>query len=379
SDLTDFSAENWETESKSTKSLEWWYKYTFVDTEDLTVQQAALRQKLLEDASYLRWADYGTYYGVTDYSFVLLTDTLPNLKQPGVNASFLLTHLQTIYFRLVELTLVQRACVQRFSDDITHISRLEDEREEEIAQQANALYRRYIRFVNRIYFREVTAQTQGIELYDLLQKQSRLRDSVESLNSELRELNTFTQQVYEQKRVEQEREKLKIAQHEAKLKADERERSEKKNQRREEQLDQLTVIGAVIAAPSLLYSLLALLDLPGDYGTECAWTTYSISVVASMIAIFLALKAFRTYRLNTGIDEHVKKPTLSWPLYVIFLAALLFGTPVLIQSFASCQKATASTTPQKSASPTTISDTIPDNTFEQPLDTLPLTPDSTNQ
>lgn len=180
---------------------DWWYKYVFVDGNFVTAQNENLRQALTEKASYLRWSNYSTFYGVTDYSFVLLTQPLVQLKGAGV--AFLLTHLQTIYFRLAELVLVQRACVQAFSDEVTHVSRLNippdddpafERKVKELSNQSSELNKRYIRFINRIYFREVTAQVQGIELYDLLQQQCRLPESVKNLNNEINELHAYVRQ-----------------------------------------------------------------------------------------------------------------------------------------------------------------------------------------
>jgi len=37
-----------------------------------------------------------------------------------------------------------------------------------MSKKVSDLYLAYIRFVNKIYFREVTAYEQGIELYDML-------------------------------------------------------------------------------------------------------------------------------------------------------------------------------------------------------------------
>jgi hypothetical protein len=224
---------------------DWWYKFTFVDNESVTVQHPEMRRQVLQKASYLRWAGYGTFYGITDYSFVLLTPELKVLRQPWINAAFLVTHLQTIYFRLCELVLVQRACVQRFSDEVTHVSSLDvpeldnpafDEWVKDLSAYSNELYKRYIRFVNRVYFREVTAQVQGIELYDKLQQQARLPIMVEGLKEEIHELHNYVKQETDRQLLaaEQKRERI------------------------------ITLLGAVFVAPALL---LAAYDM--DFQNEC--------------------------------------------------------------------------------------------------------------
>jgi len=104
-----------------------------------------------------------------------------------------------MYYKLVELCLVQRASILRFSDEITEISRL-DPGDKKLPDKVNSLYRQYIRFVNKIYFREVTPQEQGIELYDLLQKHMRLDRDVKDLHQEIQEVNQYAMQVKEDKR-----------------------------------------------------------------------------------------------------------------------------------------------------------------------------------
>ncbi|MEM8584687.1 MAG: hypothetical protein AAGF87_10475 [Bacteroidota bacterium] len=266
-------------------SSDWWYKFVFVDAAMVTVQEAEMRQSLIKKASYLRWAGYGTFYGVTDYSLVLLSSSLPSLKEE--NAEFLVTHLQSIYYKLAELTLVQRACVQHFSDEVTHVSSFPKEREAQLAKQASLLYKRYIRFVNRIYFREVTAQVQGIELYEMLQKQSRLRDAVESLNDEVEELNAFVKQI--------------------------------NDDRQAEGLNALAVIGAVIAGPSLFLSLLGAHGLPGE-SVACQQKVYFWSV---WLCIGIAMLSWILYYCYQRFTPNTKDKWWKIPLLLVIAGLLI--------------------------------------------------------
>ncbi|WP_027339137.1 CorA family divalent cation transporter [Halonatronum saccharophilum] len=51
--------------------------------------------------------------------------------------------------------------------------------------------REYIKFTNRMYFREVTAQEQGIELYDKMRECMRIEREVEALDGEIDELHQY--------------------------------------------------------------------------------------------------------------------------------------------------------------------------------------------
>lgn len=265
---------------------DWLYKFIFVDAGQLTVQNPALRRELLNKAAYQRWSGYGSYYGITDYSFVLLTAELPELRQPWVNASFLVTHLQTIYFRLCELVLIQRASIQRFSDEVTHVSQLDipkanhekfDEKVNQLSAYSNELYQRYIRFVNRVYFREVTAQIQGVELYERLHQQARLPTMVEGLKEEIHELHNYVAQ-------ETGRQLLAV---EKDRKATEEERT-----------NFLTLIGALFLAPALL---VAIYDM-GFYG-DCLKTYPNVFYALTILAATLTAVIFYLTFVMPQSDE----------------------------------------------------------------------------
>ena len=162
---------------------EFWYQYLFVDFNGATCQNEKLKNTLLEKQSYLRWQKYGTLYGASHYSFVLLTDT------SNFNKNIVLVHMRTIYSRMVELILIQRASILKFSGEVTRVSRLPDNKK--IVNQINSLYRNYIRFVNQIYFREVIAQDQGIELYKLLSEIMETDKYIQDLDAEIEELHKY--------------------------------------------------------------------------------------------------------------------------------------------------------------------------------------------
>lgn len=217
----DLLAQNTETRSFTIKSdsRDWWYKFIFVDSGYKTCQNERMTRHLLREHSNLRWADEGTLYGVSRYSFVCLT---------GDSSQFfpklILSHCQTNYFKLAELALLQRGCVLRFSDEVTAISDLPD-KNRNLGAHVSSLYKQYIRFVNKIYFREVTAQEQGIELYDLLQKHMRIENQVKDLDSEIEELHHYVSLLDED--------------------------------RRNGQLDTLTFIGAFFVVPSFICTYLS--------------------------------------------------------------------------------------------------------------------------
>ncbi len=206
----------------------WWYKFVFNDQKDMTCQNPEMMQKLMRKHTYARWSDYGTFYGVNRYSFVCLTGSLENLKR--FNAAFLVNHMQTMYYKLCELCLVQRACILRFSDEVSRISNMSDNKKIPLSERVSNLYKQYIRFVDRIYFREITAQEQGIELYNMVQEHMQIERNVKDLDKEIEELHSYITLV------------------------------EEKKQNRNIEL--LTIIGALFILPSFITGFFGMIILP---------------------------------------------------------------------------------------------------------------------
>jgi len=166
---------------------DFWYKYVYIDVNSITCQDREMRKKLICLQTYKRWKDYGMLYGASRYSFVLLS------KNDDFHKNVFAVHMRTMYSRMIELILIQRASTLRFSDEVARVSRLskKHEMDKDAIEQISSLYKEYIRFINQIHFREVTAQDQGIELYQLLSQTLKIEDYVEDLDKELAELNQY--------------------------------------------------------------------------------------------------------------------------------------------------------------------------------------------
>lgn len=179
---------------------DFWYKYVFVDAgdeeSDETCRNQIMKKNLLKASTYFRWQKEGTLYGVSRYSLVVLTD------RSWFAENILAMHMRTIYSRMFELIIVQRASMLRFSGEVTKVSALKGANNREVALQIGSLYKEYIRFVNQIYFRSVTVQDQGIELYDMLTNQFASNDQIKDLDDEIGELYQYITLMVDQSRNE---------------------------------------------------------------------------------------------------------------------------------------------------------------------------------
>lgn len=159
-----------------------WYEFVFVDDFDgITCQNDTMRREIIKKATYERWQKSMSLYGISRYSMVYLT----NKDCPD----FLTTYFETMYARMAELVLVQKASVLRFSAEVTNLSNMEVG--EGFGVKVSSLYKEYIRFVNQIHFREVSAQDQGIELYQKLYEVMNLEKHVNKLDEEIGELYNY--------------------------------------------------------------------------------------------------------------------------------------------------------------------------------------------
>lgn len=161
---------------------DFWTKFIFVDNTSNTIQSRMLRKKLVEKNTYDRWIDWNTLYGICRYSVVCLTD------REWFAVNHISNHVAGRYFEFIQLALVQRACIIKFSDETTMLAGC---KEKKLISGAEFLHIAYMRFINRLNFSEVTSQEQGIEMYKMLMESMEIDRDIKTLNSEIDELHQF--------------------------------------------------------------------------------------------------------------------------------------------------------------------------------------------
>ena len=167
---------------------DFWYKYIYVDVSSPSCTNEDMRKSLLKSQTNKRWQKEGTLFGMSRYSFVCLTE------ESWIPKNIVAVHMRTMYSRIVELILVQRASRLRFSDEVTRqVSTLPKRKglEPLVLEHVNSLHKEYIRFLNQIHFSEVTAQDQGIELYNLLYETLSIEKHIKELDEEIAELDQY--------------------------------------------------------------------------------------------------------------------------------------------------------------------------------------------
>ncbi len=180
-----------------------WHEFIFIDQDFTTCQSKTMLPELLKKHTYNRWADYNTIYGITRYSFMVLSESFQTLKKN--KADFIINHIKTMYHQIAVLTLAQRASILNFSKRITDILN-GNYNMPDMSDKISKLHKDYIRFINKMYFNEITAQEQGIEIYDIMLNHMRIKENIKNLNTQIRELHDFAE-LEEQKRKTKEEQK----------------------------------------------------------------------------------------------------------------------------------------------------------------------------
>jgi hypothetical protein len=174
---------------------DWWYKYVFVDGKDKTCQSKIFCKELIKNSTYDRWVEYGTLWGVSRYSFV------------GIGSwDLMMIHTKTMYYQMMILLLMYRAMIVYFSDkvqDIVENIKNNDNKRVEIQEKSKNLYGEYLRFLNGLYFKEVTAQEQGIEIYKKAMKIMEIEEYIKDFDREISELDNYIEILVEKERNEE--------------------------------------------------------------------------------------------------------------------------------------------------------------------------------
>ncbi len=197
--------------------IDWLFALFFVDNnpQEPTCHDAPTMTRLLEQVSYPRWADYGTIYGITNYSMVCLADEKPGTYYPVVKPFLYhytymacLVYAQRLSLMLFEKRAKRLANVLAKINDHDNRSDSNEKRmtEKETTEKTLRFYRSYVSFNASYMLTELTPQDQGIEIYQLLQKSLLVNQEKQSLDQTLRALRDVAE-ARRERIMQQEREK----------------------------------------------------------------------------------------------------------------------------------------------------------------------------
>lgn len=158
--------------------------------------EAFVRQ-MMKAQSYDRWKHYGTRIGFTRYSTAFQYYGFEDyLHRPFVS----------MYYQMFMLTTYYRAALVRFSDRIADVAR-KWHREGENAKSVSPRTRRelrnlhtdFMRFMNIHWFREVTNQDQGIEIFEHMVKAFDLETMYQQVKDEIERAEELDELLHSEK------------------------------------------------------------------------------------------------------------------------------------------------------------------------------------
>ena len=275
---------------------DWWYKYVFVDGENKTCQNRIFCPELLKKATYDRWIEYNTLWGISRYSFVGIA------KRDFFSENVLLNHVKTMYYQMMVLLLMYRAMNVYFSDRVQDIvEKIKKENKVDIKSIkyfSKELYKEYLKFLNGLYFREVTPQEQGIEIYKKALEIMEIENEIKDFDREISELDSYIEFLAEENR--------------------------------NEELEKLNKLGALFLPPTLLASIFGMNVGIFD---EHKQMKFLIAIILFIFSIrigelyFLSNKEYRILEKIKNfcpikIDEKVEKNIL---LIILIVSIILLG------------------------------------------------------
>lgn len=265
---------------------DWWFEYVFVDGNGKTCQDDEFCSEIIKKATYPRWRNYGTLWGVSRYSLVGVANE---------EGRFLMDHAKTMYFQMASLVLLYRSMILKLSDEVKKLIDLLDKKDEnidisKIREISKKIYKDYLEFLNGIFFREITAQEQGIEMYKMLLMASDIDELIQSFDREMEELDSFVDILEEKER--------------------------------NENLEFLSILGAIFLPAGLIVGILGMNNLG-----KLNYNISTVAVIFSLIGgIFLIdFKKIRNYFENMSDDRKIYLTIGFIILFGIIISILVYG------------------------------------------------------
>ncbi len=162
-----------------------WYRFIFVDGGSAGIDNINMKKELIQKHTYARWAGSGTLFGMSRYSFVLLTSPeSSNLKQ----------HMKSMYYQIALMVLFQRAMLLKFAEDVDRITKQFKAKEfKNHVNETGKLHIDFIRFINKYWFVEVTPQEHGTEIYKQWMGLLDLQKLYDEVQREIAEISEYVE------------------------------------------------------------------------------------------------------------------------------------------------------------------------------------------
>ncbi|TNE65429.1 MAG: hypothetical protein EP335_05795 [Alphaproteobacteria bacterium] len=141
---------------------------------------------LLEQNRYRRHEQFGSYFVASDHAFAYLGFAGGRRTKSYAYDVIHLRQMNGVYLRMALLAQLYTAVLQVYSCKISDILKpWQPDKGEPLPQRYHALLPELLKFVNMLWFNQVSSQVQGIELFDLIRKPTQARNEYEMIRDEI--------------------------------------------------------------------------------------------------------------------------------------------------------------------------------------------------
>lgn len=154
----------------------YWYKYVFVDEEGESDLNEEFMQNLIKKHTYSRWKAHR--FGISNYSFAC------SGNENEFNKNVVDNHITGMYYEMAVIHLMQKASLQKFSEELARCMNLKEFLE---------IQEKYLYFLDNYCFEDLTAQEQGLELFNMIKDITQIQSKIDSLNSKINQTSEFYQ------------------------------------------------------------------------------------------------------------------------------------------------------------------------------------------
>lgn len=168
------------------------YKLIFMDSEECSCQNVSMLDEALDKNVYKRWSNCGTVFGVTQHSFVGISYPYADNEQAfnGYKAVVYFP-FTTMYRDMARLAIAQRASIiglAKIATDISSSINKKSTLDKKNILKIQKLQEKYVLCQNQLLLFEVSTQLQGIELYQMFQKEFFISEQKIQLEDQLKNL-----------------------------------------------------------------------------------------------------------------------------------------------------------------------------------------------
>ena len=154
-------------------------------------------ENLLKEHTYPRWEHFHSKTGFSRYSsaFQYASHWEPNYR-----------NFESMYYQMFLLVIFYRAKLIKFSSEIaviaenfSHATDADGRKQKNFKNDLRSLHQQFIKFMNIFWFREVSSQDQGIELFELMRKAFQLDPMFDQVKDEIERADDLLELLHNEK------------------------------------------------------------------------------------------------------------------------------------------------------------------------------------